>query len=383
VRGLWTLVLALILSTSAGAQSLTQAQLIARAQQDFYACGNGCITGPLLESYFLAQANSFATLSGPSPGFSSPTTVFGADGATLSVQNGSIPGLTIYSPFSYHGAQIFDAMRSVIDINAGTGIGQVDAIAGYVYNNVAAGSPGPTANNAVASYGLCIDAINGASCWGADFVASDSPGGIIAGTGRTIYGVEADLTVFSSGSTTNVDGFLAVMQGSQTPASAYGFQAYSAAGAAAWSIGFLCPTGSCGTALLAGAAAVGASQSSQVIGLEYYTSGSALGALELQANSIGALQIYSSLLNDQIELAPESGGNVEIAAFSIIDPTVNVAIAGQGSGSATQFFAGSTLTAKINTSGIQVPGLPVSAGGGGMYVCVDSTGIFYKKSSCP
>jgi hypothetical protein len=30
-----------------------------------------------------------------------------------------------------------------------------------------------------------------------------------------------------------------------------------------------------------------------------------------------------------------------------------------------------------------IPGLPASAGGGGLYVCVDSTGVLYKKASCP
>jgi hypothetical protein len=32
---------------------------------------------------------------------------------------------------------------------------------------------------------------------------------------------------------------------------------------------------------------------------------------------------------------------------------------------------------------MNVPGLPTSAGSGGLYICVDTSGNFYKKSSCP
>ena len=32
---------------------------------------------------------------------------------------------------------------------------------------------------------------------------------------------------------------------------------------------------------------------------------------------------------------------------------------------------------------VAAPSLPGSAGAGGVYVCVDSTGVFYKKASCP
>jgi len=35
------------------------------------------------------------------------------------------------------------------------------------------------------------------------------------------------------------------------------------------------------------------------------------------------------------------------------------------------------------TSKLAVSGLPSSSGSGGLYVCVDSNGNFYQKSSCP
>jgi hypothetical protein len=45
---------------------------------------------------------------------------------------------------------------------------------------------------------------------------------------------------------------------------------------------------------------------------------------------------------------------------------------------------GITASAIVFSSGtMTVTGLPASAGAGGLYVCVDSNGVFYKKSSCP
>ena len=42
-------------------------------------------------------------------------------------------------------------------------------------------------------------------------------------------------------------------------------------------------------------------------------------------------------------------------------------------------YNGSAYTDQL----IQFPQIPGSAGSGGLYVCVDNTGTFYKKSSCP
>jgi hypothetical protein len=36
-----------------------------------------------------------------------------------------------------------------------------------------------------------------------------------------------------------------------------------------------------------------------------------------------------------------------------------------------------------NAAGINTPNMPTSAGTGGLYVCIDSTGSMYKKASCP
>jgi len=42
-----------------------------------------------------------------------------------------------------------------------------------------------------------------------------------------------------------------------------------------------------------------------------------------------------------------------------------------------------TLTVDGSGAGITVPGMATSAGAGGLYVCIDNTGVMYMKSSCP
>lgn len=51
---------------------------------------------------------------------------------------------------------------------------------------------------------------------------------------------------------------------------------------------------------------------------------------------------------------------------------------------ATNLLVGPSSTAVITgTGGVVFAGLPTSAGGGGLNVCVDTAGVFYKKASCP
>jgi hypothetical protein len=58
-----------------------------------------------------------------------------------------------------------------------------------------------------------------------------------------------------------------------------------------------------------------------------------------------------------------------------------------GSGSTSNYLQLSMFGANgINIYGtgeVSMPSLPTSAGGGGLYVCVDTSGNMYKKSSCP
>ena len=37
----------------------------------------------------------------------------------------------------------------------------------------------------------------------------------------------------------------------------------------------------------------------------------------------------------------------------------------------------------VNATGAVTATLPTSAGGSGLFVCVDTSGVFYKKSTCP
>jgi phosphoribosylformylglycinamidine (FGAM) synthase-like amidotransferase family enzyme len=55
--------------------------------------------------------------------------------------------------------------------------------------------------------------------------------------------------------------------------------------------------------------------------------------------------------------------------------------------SAGGFSVGSTTdpgaTNALIQGAITVAGLPTSAGAGGLNVCVDTSGVFYKKATCP
>lgn len=46
-------------------------------------------------------------------------------------------------------------------------------------------------------------------------------------------------------------------------------------------------------------------------------------------------------------------------------------------------FTGPTVAAFNAPGSMTASGLPTSAGGGGLYLCVDSTGVMYKKATCP
>lgn len=56
---------------------------------------------------------------------------------------------------------------------------------------------------------------------------------------------------------------------------------------------------------------------------------------------------------------------------------------GTSSPSTKLHISSGVFTVDGSGAGITVNSLPTSAGGSGLYVCVDSAGVFYKKSSCP
>jgi hypothetical protein len=69
-----------------------------------------------------------------------------------------------------------------------------------------------------------------------------------------------------------------------------------------------------------------------------------------------------------------SGGTVTADYTGAFPATDNIQLSTYRSGQHNYTQVAGTVT---------TPGLPTSAGGGGLYICVDSTGTQYKKASCP
>jgi hypothetical protein len=72
--------------------------------------------------------------------------------------------------------------------------------------------------------------------------------------------------------------------------------------------------------------------------------------------------------------------------FSVINGALNAASLGSGGTITSAATSGNAFTSggfAVSYAGAIVATLPTSAGSGGLYVCVDTSGTFYKKSACP
>ena len=105
-------------------------------------------------------------------------------------------------------------------------------------------------------------------------------------------------------------------------------------------------------------------------------------------NGSGAVTAYTLTASDCITAAVgtgylvQNGYQTEAQGTSIGSGfTINVSAVTASTGNGTINFFNRMTSSGAHT--FKVNGLPASAGGGGLYVCVDSTGVFYKKSSCP
>lgn len=77
-----------------------------------------------------------------------------------------------------------------------------------------------------------------------------------------------------------------------------------------------------------------------------------------------------------------SGANIKLIGNGGVTPNKTIRSNGGVFQIVNSAYA-SVLLALTDAGALQVSGLPTSAGGGGLYVCVDTSGNFYKKSSCP
>jgi hypothetical protein len=254
-------------------------------------------------------------------------------------------------------AAFVDGIDSELEITANTGAGggSLEAIRGRC-----------VIDSPVASLG----------CWGGSFISQAQPGAGQTGG----FGVESESLQFFANAPVpgaivianlNVPFFASSGNGADSgkiidaafmvnPFSVDGFQA-----------GFECPIeNSAGTVVRYGCF-VGAETATYGLDLSLgHWSGAAINATGFFVTNAGVTSATQFLLstagNSFISATNANGGtgsNVDIQGYN---GTVNVtSIVAQAAG------------------GVGMPNLPTSAGGGGLNICIDTSGNLYKKSSCP
>jgi hypothetical protein len=182
-----------------------------------------------------------------------------------------------------------DAIRGVATQISGSTDITVSGIGAYVLNNNAGGVATQAANGL---WAVNICAVNNCQSWGGAVIVADSEGftGITAGTGRQLYGLEADCNT-SSPSTICI-GFFAGGTAFSDSTYLVGFQTNSLAGGAGakWAYSFVSPDGNATSAILVGATAKsGSSLYSQPIIFDIFDSGGTERTPELYGNPTNGL----------------------------------------------------------------------------------------------
>ncbi len=127
--------------------------------------------------------------------------------------------------------------------------------------------------------------------------------------------------------------------------------------------------------------------------IQWYRSGSTLAA-QMYSDNQSNLNIMTAVGNINITSRISSVGN----NASLNAPTGFVAGLTVNGDSGVNYDGSAFIPAVTNATGLGetihewsvgyiktlvADALPTSAGGGGLYVCVDTSGVFYKKSTCP
>ncbi len=257
-----------------------------------------------------------------------------------------------------------DAVRGIATNTAGTTTPfTIDGVAGYTLNNTA-----PASGQAVtaALFGIGICAVNNSNCWGSDTIVSDNLGlNTSAGTGRSLFGGEADLQITSTG--TSGAGFQIggtwLVQPSSAPNGFAVLTPWGACGTgpcspfAKWGVGFITGNGAASIGMSLGTTAVTAAAhvTSQALDFQYYDSSSANQYDNLQADGFGNLIYTTSATIGNFQISKGalllSTGNGVLINGNVILSADSGATASIGSGSSfTNINVGNT-TAAVNAFG--------------------------------
>jgi hypothetical protein len=293
------------------------------------------------------------------------------------------------------GAKNYDALRGITFAPAATTINLVSGVSAYLVSDAATVGVGgfPAA---VGLFAAGVARGNGAKIWGVNTLLSDTmTGAVSAGTGKALNN-EFDFNV-SSPNTTILALQLAGSSIAQ-PSAAYGVvlqpldSGYPTAGTIKWSAFLQANPGA--TNIFAGIGpkqVTGASIASQDIIMGFYDTGSAYGNIVLNGSSAGGLQVFSAnslaravtITGGAGRFAVEDGGGFTINSRIVMQGTGANFGVGANTGYTTQTYGNATATTAILGSIISLNTLPTVAGGGGLTVCIDASGVLYKKAACP
>jgi hypothetical protein len=340
----------------------------------------------------------------------SNTSPINANGARLVVQNSATTQGDIFTGIT--GGVVYDLGRFVLDIPAGSGgVLSANAIGMYVRNRSGTGA---SAGGGVGLYGLIVCGVTGSNCWyensrvvdcettgtgcgtlsGINLVASEddffvyNPATQVNSRGSILGGIQPSFAIGNSCSVS--DPPITNIAGSASPYT-ISFGAFSIKypvgqtikvyGAAPASLnGNYTVTASTSSTVTATTTATGAYTSGGHISGSVFTfcmaslDGAAQMAFNAGAVTAGGISVPSQFINfayynaagssQAWRLNVDANGNLMVAST---EANKTVSVPGN-------FFVGGEI---LNT------GIPTSAGAGGLFVCVDSTGIFYKKATCP
>lgn len=310
-----------------------------------------------------------------------------ADGAQVVIQNSSVTAENILTPVT--GGVVFDGNRSTVSIPASSSILSGNSYGAYIRNRAGTGS---AHGGGVLYYGLATCGVSTTACWGANYRIIDNEDNLThAFTGITLAGLEIDYQVTSPA--TVVGGITQYMLTTAVSSVGGGFACSIASGGTGkWTFCFISNDGASATGAYIGAtAASGTSVASQPIQFGWRDSGGTARASNLFTDAAGQLTWPGKFnlnaaagnaadINFQVNgLGSWQIGTLSNNHFFALDVANSNAFVWQMTSGGT--FA---LTPPVSfAAGITASGLPTSAGGGGLFVCVDTSGVLYKKSTCP
>ena len=324
----------------------------------------------------IPAAGQFAVWQDPTHILGAVTATFGAasgaplitaDGQSLLAQNSSTTQSSIYNPQVPAGWFNYDNVRSVLAIPSGSTQVNANGFGAYVINNNAAGG---TSQSAVGYWGTVVCTVANSSCWGENPTLTDSLTGSAAPAGIKLIGSEIDFGVHSTSTTV------------------IGISLNGTATVQPLSIGFACAQLSAQAPGLTrwGTCFVSGDNTTQ-IGAYFGTFGPVAPNAISQSIQFGAVDGASVVHHAALNAVPTGTA----VGFEMSDSVVPNGIFFQlaATGNSPEIFPQGTDTninlvlAGKNAGTVVMPTLPTSAGGGGLYICVDSSGLLYKKAACP